>query len=166
MYLINYIKCPHCRAPIDVNLFIVSSRLGPSEVICIKCKETFNSGRKEWPFETTYERLRFFGVAIIEIVLAGIIGGNLIFSAEWNFTGKEGKAPNLPWDDPSLLPYCYASATLALFIFMWKIWSSNLRRQKAGPSSESLLSLNMTFGAQGKFLILMLLPWALSFLRT
>ena len=157
----SYARCPHCNFILDFHLFHVSTGIGPTEVECLKCKESFQSDRKEWPFETNLDRLKFFGFSIFCIVIGGLIGANCIYAAIELWNGN-ADPKNLPFEDLAFQRnWLYISMGL-LAIQLYRVQRSiDRRNNQQGASKESLFSPSFVFGTQFKILIIFVVIWAI-----
>lgn len=90
MYIIAFHSCPNCRCPIELQMFAVSSLLGPSEINCLKCQQPVRLARMEWPEMSGTTRTWFFLVTLLYVIVVGMLTGNFVDQAFqlWNLDAK------------------------------------------------------------------------------
>ncbi|MDZ7344836.1 MAG: hypothetical protein ONA90_10035 [candidate division KSB1 bacterium] len=76
-YFYTEIKCPYCKAGIDMWLLGLNSGLGPPLLACGKCGQIVQTGRRESSKMQQRQRGRYYLISTLYVALAVFFGGVL-----------------------------------------------------------------------------------------
>jgi hypothetical protein len=68
-------SCPHCGHLYGGSVFGIGDGIGSPQYLCVKCKQLFNSGRREWADMGLLRRLWAFIVSLLLAAMFGVAGG-------------------------------------------------------------------------------------------
>lgn len=151
-------SCPKCDCFIDLVIYGLSSRIGPSFGICSKCEGRINTGRKEWDEMNLKEKAKFFSVTALYILFVGAAGWLFTIGA-YKFLAEGWGAKGLDFGANSfVLMFLWASSVL--FIQCLRINAS--KKRFLDKQNFVLIGFpSLTFGLQIIYLLLMIIPFAL-----
>ena len=151
-------KCPSCERPYDLQLFGLSSRIGPPQVICPKCKNLFQTRRQEWPLITGRARLRAILMTLVFSLLGALAGGNCLFAGFERWRGNANPS-SLPFSDPEFQACAIAAGLFTLSVQIGRMVSSSHRHASYPnqPMPDQQFAWNFNFSSHSKLLLIFLL---------
>jgi hypothetical protein len=156
MYIIEMHKCQNCDFPLEMRLFAVSSNLGPSEINCVKCGESINTGRIEWADMSSSNKGRFWLVTLLYIFMLGLLTGSFIDQAyqTWN---KDPVIVNLRYEAMPFQIFAVVGGIAAVLLQIYRIRDSARRsRRTSHQLTMSEFMLGIQWNLQFKCLVFLI----------
>jgi hypothetical protein len=147
--------CPACHRFLDLNMFGMSSLLGPPTIICPSCGRHVDSGRGEWEDLDLASRLWFVVFSLISAAFVGILGGLTILFPVQVFQGRDlSRSFNLR-REPAYITGVITWGIIVAVFQLYRIYCSSRRT----AISDDIIPVRASFwtieiGLQAKMLLL------------
>ena len=161
MYIVDFHSCPSCRCPIELQMFAVSSLLGPSEINCLKCQQPVRLARMEWPEMSVKTRTWFFFVTLLYVIVVGMLTGNFIDQAFqlWNM---DAKIVNLRFHSLTFQVFACVGGVAVILVQIYRIIASCRRSGTPYKLTIAEFILGLQWNLQFKFLWLLIIIWGVA----
>jgi hypothetical protein len=150
------LHCPHCHEAVEAHVMIPTG-LGPSTMVCWKCRQSYRSFRHEWDALSWRGKLLFIGISAVDTVVLVWGGGTLTQGIYRIWTEPEWSSKIRIDASPEFIFGAVIGAVFVISIQIYRVVRSMQRTRGAIPNVPPRPFWNLQTGLQVKVLVCLLL---------
>jgi hypothetical protein len=162
--IVTMLSCPNCHSLFEMRMLACSSGLGPSEIDCLRCGKPIQTDRTEWADMSTGQRIWFFAMTLIYVVMLGEITGNFV-DGSWQLWNLEPDIVNLDYGSRVFQVAAGVGGVMALSLQIARVTMSNRRLLADRKLSVREFVFGLQWNLQFKCLLLLIAVWVIAKLK-